>query len=158
MILIRQIPLFRAFRTRRDFVLFTSRPAVRSSAAVAALVALVFVSGISGRIADLAISDFGAQTLRAVPDLYHRAQDQAEYAIYLGGIEVSRSRNAISGAGLGCTAGAGLGAATAVLAGLLTGGAGFAAIPGAGAVGCGLGMLAGTLYGRSLDAYDFAGD
>ena len=158
MILIRHIPFFRAFRTRRDFVVFTSRPAVRSSAAVAALVALVFVSGISGRIADLATTDFGAQALRAVPALYNRAQDQAEYAIYLGGVEVSRSRNAIAGAGLGCTAGAGLGAVTAALAGLLTGGAGFAAIPGAGAMGCGLGMLGGTLYGRSLDAYDFAGD
>jgi hypothetical protein len=158
MILIRHIPFFRAFRFRRDFAVLAARPAVRSSAAMAALVGLVFLTGIAGRIADFAFVDFGARSLQSATDLYDRAQDQAEYVIYLGGIQVSRSRNAIAGAGLGCTAGAGLGAATATLAGLLTGGAGFAAIPGASATGCGLGMMGGTLYGRSLDAYAFSGN
>jgi hypothetical protein len=158
MIVIRHIPLFRAFLIRRDFAVFTSRPAMWSSAAMAALVGLIFLTGISGRLADLAVADFGARTLQSATDLYDRAQDGVEYAIYLGGIEVSRSRNAIAGSGLGCTAGAGLGAAVAAIAGLFTGGAGFAAIPGASAAGCGLGMMGGMFYGRSLDAYAFSGN
>jgi hypothetical protein len=158
MILIRHIPLFRAFRLKRNFVLFAPRPAVKSSAALVALVGLVFLTGISGRIADLAIADYGTRAWQSTADFYDRAQDQAEYAIYLGGIEVSRSRNAIAGSGLGCAAGAGLGAGFGVIAGLLTGGAGFAAIPGASAMGCGLGMMGGMLYGRSLDSYAYGGN
>jgi hypothetical protein len=158
MMQIRQIPFFRAFGIKRDFAPFAPRSAVKSSAALVALVGLVFLSGISGRLADLAIADYGARTLQSATDLYDRAQDRAEYAIYLGGIQVSHSRNTIAGAGLGCVVGSGLGAAAATMAGLLTGGAGFAAIPGASAMGCGLGMMGGTLYGRARDSRAFNAD
>jgi hypothetical protein len=139
----------RTLRGRRAIRL----PDIRSMAAVVLLVGLVFVSGISGRIADFFVTDWSSRLIDGAVSTSITLYDDAEFAVYIGGIEVSRSRNAIAGSALGCVAGGAVGAVAATAAGLLTGGAGFAALPSASATGCGLGMMAGILFGRTLDDY-----
>jgi hypothetical protein len=128
-------------------------PDIRSMAAVVLLVGLVFISGISGRIADFFVTNWSTRLIDSATAASITLYDDAEFAVYMGGIEVSRSRNAIAGSGLGCVAGGAAGAAAATAAGFFTGGAGFAAIPAASATGCGLGMMAGIMFGRTLDDY-----
>ncbi len=79
--------------------------------------------------------------------------DESEHAIYIGGILVERNRHTIVGGALGCIAGAALGAGGAALVGIVTGGAGFAAIPAASAAGCGVFGLGGAAIGYPLDDY-----
>jgi len=79
--------------------------------------------------------------------------DESEHAIYIGGILVERNRHTIVGGALGCVAGAAIGASGAAVVGLFTAGAGFAAIPVASAVGCGLVGLGGAAIGYPLDDY-----
>lgn len=79
--------------------------------------------------------------------------DESEHAIYIGGILVERNRHTIVGGTLGCVAGAALGASGAALIGVVTAGAGFAAIPAASAAGCGVLGIGGAAIGYPLDDY-----
>ncbi|HEY3919559.1 MAG TPA: hypothetical protein VGL83_17355 [Stellaceae bacterium] len=81
------------------------------------------------------------------------AQDDAEHAIYIGGIVLERNRHVVAGAVLGCVAGAALGAGAAAIIGLVTAGAGFAAIPAAATAGCALTGAGGGALGRPLDDF-----
>ncbi|HEV2546241.1 MAG TPA: hypothetical protein VGU20_02800 [Stellaceae bacterium] len=81
------------------------------------------------------------------------ARETVEPAIFIGGLYVSRSRHVIAGAGLGCTAGAILGAGSAVALGLFTAGAGFATVPTAAAIGCLSGGAIGVALGYPLDSW-----
>ena len=117
------------------------------------LLVVALILGASGRVADLFLRDTGSWLSRSAETIGGAVQYRVEHVIYLGGIEISRARNSIAGAALGCAGGAAVGAGAAALAGLVTAGAGFAAIPAASAAGCGLGMVSGVVYGRPLDTY-----
>ena len=91
-------------------------------------------AGVSARIAD---------TIRL----------EVEPVIFIGGLVVSRSRHVIAGAVMGCGAGAATGAGAAVVAGVLTGGLGWAAVPPAAGVGCLVGAGAGIAVGYPLDSW-----
>jgi len=117
------------------------------------LLVVALILGASGRIADLFLRDSGSWLSRSAQGIGGAVQYRVEHAIYIGGIQVSRSRNSIAGAAIGCASGAAAGAGTAAMVGLVTAGAGFAAIPAASAAGCGLGMVSGVMYGRPLDTY-----
>jgi hypothetical protein len=120
----------------------------------AMLLFVVLLFGASGRVADFFVRGAGPTISQATSALAYTIHDRAEYAIYLGGIEVGRSRHAIAGGSLGCVAGGVVGSTAAGVAGLFTGGTGFAAIPAAASAGCGLGMIVGARIGEDLDNYD----
>lgn len=86
----------------------------------------------------------------------HRAQSSAEAVIFRGGILIERSRHTIAGGTIGCSLGAGIGAATMLGLGLLTGGATVLGTPAATAIGCGVGGAAGISLGAPLDQYESA--
>ncbi len=83
---------------------------------------------------------------------------KVEPAVFLGGLVVSRSRHMIAGSVMGCAAGAGLGAGTAALAGIVTGGLGWAALPPAAAAGCVIGAAGGFAIGYPLDTWSLSLD
>jgi hypothetical protein len=80
-------------------------------------------------------------------------RDRLEPAVYIGGLLVSRSRHVIAGAVMGCSSGAAMGAGGAAAVGLVTGGAGFAAIPLTAGIGCVAGGAMGVALGYPLDAW-----
>jgi hypothetical protein len=81
-----------------------------------------------------------------------------EPIVFQGGMVVSRSRHIIAGSVMGCVAGAGLGAGSVAVAGLLTGGLGWAALPPAAAVGCVIGGAGGFAVGYPLDTWSLTAD
>ena len=124
-----------------------------SRARLAPLVALVLGLAVFTQISDRML-------LRAVVDAgqiaetsLQAARDAVEPAIFIGGLYVSRSRHVIAGAGLGCMAGAILGAGSAAALGLFTAGAGLAAVPTAAAIGCLAGGAIGAALGYPLDTW-----
>ena len=78
-------------------------------------------------------------------------EDMAERAIILGGVVLYRYRHTVAGIGLGCAAGAMLGATSAVAAGAATSGAALVVTPEAIALGCTAGAAAGAALGYPLD-------
>lgn len=76
-----------------------------------------------------------------------------EPAVFIGGLAVSRHRHVIAGAAMGCAVGAAAGGGAAAVAGLLTGGLGWAAIPAAAGGGCLLGAGGGIAVGYPLDSW-----
>lgn len=122
---------------------------VRVAPLVALILALALLTQISDRMLLRAFSSAGqiaGNSLQAV-------RETVEPAIFIGGLYVSRSRHVIAGAGLGCTAGAILGAGSAATLGFFTAGAGFAAVPAAAAVGCLSGGAIGVALGYPLDSW-----
>jgi hypothetical protein len=83
---------------------------------------------------------------------------KVEPTIFQGGLVVSRSRHVIAGSVMGCAAGAGLGAGTAAIAGVVTGGLGWAALPPAAAIGCIIGGAGGFAIGYPLDTWSLTAD
>jgi|SRR5689334_16716816 hypothetical protein len=122
---------------------------VRVGPLVALLLAVALLTQISDRMLLRAISGAG----QFAESSFQAARETVEPAIFIGGLFVSRSRHVIAGAGLGCTAGAILGAGSAAALGLITAGAGFAAIPTAAAIGCLSGGGIGAALGYPLDSW-----
>lgn len=120
---------------------------------MAATLALVFFTGIAGRIADFTVLPAWPQIARSVEFAVGKMQDRIEPMIFLGGIVVERSRHMIAGGAMGCVVGAGIGATAAAGLGLLTGGVALAGVPVAATVGCGIGGLGGAAFGYPLDSY-----
>jgi len=125
------------------------RPAMLVYPAVAIFLALA--------ISDLSVNPMppgswerAADATLAATGIIHR---DAEQAIFVGGIVVSRSRHTIAGAAMGCVAGAAMGATTAAVVGLVTGGAALAAVPPAAVVGCAIGAASGAAFGYPLDTW-----
>ncbi len=119
---------------------------------IASALIAVLAIGSLGRVADLAVSTTGSGPTVAGRFL-GTAQDGAEHAIYLGGIVLERNRHLVVGGTMGCAVGAAVGAGVATVAGVFSGGVGFALIPTASMIGCGLGGVAGGAVGRPLDDY-----
>lgn len=116
---------------------------------VALILGLAALTQLSDRMLLRAFSSAG----QVAESSLETARETVEPAIFIGGLYVSRSRHVIAGAGLGCTAGAILGAGSAVALGLFTAGAGFAAVPTAAAVGCLAGGAIGVALGYPLDSW-----
>jgi hypothetical protein len=125
---------------------------------MAATLALVFFTGIAGRIADLTVAPVWPRAAENVESVAGSIQDRVEPAIFLGGIVIDRSRHIIAGGVMGCIAGAGIGATATAAVGLVTGGVALAALPAASAAGCGIGGLGGAAFGYPLDAYSWDWD
>ncbi len=125
----------------------TSR--IRLAPLVALLLGLAALTQLSDRALLRAFSSAG----QIAESSLQTARDTVEPAIFIGGLYVSRSRHVIAGAGLGCTAGAILGAGSAAALGLFTAGAGFAAVPTAAAIGCLSGGAIGVALGYPLDSW-----
>ena len=120
---------------------------------VAPLVALVLGLAILTQISDRMVRRAVVGAGQIAETSLQAARDTVEPAIFIGGLYVSRSRHMIAGAGLGCTAGAVLGAGSAAAIGLFTAGAGFAAVPTAAAIGCLSGGAIGVARGYPLDSW-----
>lgn len=121
--------------------------AIRSTPVVALLLALAVLSLVGGeRVLLRGATGAGARVADTI-------RLEVEPAIYVGGVIVSRSRHVIAGAVMGCAAGAATGAGAAALAGLVTGGVGWAAIPPAAGIGCLVGAGGGVAVGYPLDSW-----
>jgi hypothetical protein len=124
-----------------------------SRARVAPVVALVLAFGILTQLSDRMLLRAFSGAGQIAESSLQTARDTVEPAIFIGGLYVSRSRHVIAGAGLGCTAGAILGAGSAAALGLFTAGAGFAAVPTAATIGCLTGGAIGVALGYPLDSW-----
>jgi hypothetical protein len=120
---------------------------------VAPLVAMVLGLAILTQISDRMVFRAVMGAGQIAETSLQTAREAVEPAIFIGGLYVSRSRHVIAGAGLGCTAGAILGAGSAAALGLFTAGAGFAAVPTAAAIGCLSGGAIGVALGYPLDSW-----
>lgn len=122
-------------------------PTLRFSPVVVAILALAALTPpaehavVRGALSVTHTSERAVERLRA----------DAEPLVFLGGLVVSRNRHVIAGAVMGCGAGAAIGASGAGLFGLVTGGAGLAAVPPAAAIGCVIGGAGGIATGYPLD-------
>ena len=124
-----------------------------SRARVAPLVALVLGLAVLMQISDRMLLRAIMGASQVAESSLQTARETVEPAIFIGGLYVSRSRHVIAGAGLGCTAGAILGAGSAAALGLVTAGAGLAAVPTAAAIGCLSGGGIGVALGYPLDTW-----
>jgi hypothetical protein len=129
----------------------TVKPDTRSLFPVAGLIGLTLLIGAIGPIAEAGVSGVARTTAHSVERGLGTLRADAEHAVYIGGILIEWHRHAIAGSTMGCALGAGIGATAAAGAGLLTGGAGFAALPYASAAGCSLGGMAGAALGSPHD-------
>lgn len=121
--------------------------ATRYSPVIALVVALAVVSVVGERALRRSAHSAAGISARVADTI----RIEVEPAIFIGGLIVSRSRHVIAGAVMGCGAGAATGAGAAVVAGVLTGGVGWAAIPPAAAIGCVVGAGGGIAVGYPLD-------
>lgn len=126
---------------------------MRSFAPACAVLAFALLAATPLRVPDPKVPTFkaslGGYATRAVGGI----EDRAEHAIIIGGIVLERNRHRAAGSVIGCTLGAGFSAAVAAGIGVVTGGAGFAAIPAASALGCGVFGVVGAAVGSPLDDY-----
>jgi hypothetical protein len=126
---------------------------IRSFAPAFAVLAFALLSATPLRLPDPKVPTFKASLGGYATRAMAGAELRAEHAIIIGGIVLERNRHLAAGSAIGCTLGAGFGAAAATGIGFVTGGAGFAAIPAASALGCGVFGVAGAAVGSPLDDY-----
>ena len=122
---------------------------VRLGPVVALVLALAVLTQFSDRTVLRALNGAGQMAESSLQAM----REEAEPALFIGGVYVSRSRHVIAGAGLGCTVGAVLGAGSAMALGFITAGGGFAAVPAAAAIGCLSGGVVGAALGYPLDTW-----
>ena len=120
-------------------------------AVVLALSASRAEAGASDRLRDDSLRDELRDGFKAAEAASWELLGLAEKAIIAGASVVYQNRHTVSGAVIGCAAGATLGATSTVAAGLSTGGAAFALTPEATVLGCGLGAAAGAALGYPMD-------
>ena len=125
----------------------------RPTAVKAVTLAVILLCAVDGQVADRAVRDFGPGVTDMAELAAHRAQDRIEPIIVRGGITVERSRHTIVGGVIGCAAGVAAGATVIAGLGFLTGGAAFAGVSLASAIGCSVGGFGGAAIGYPLDAY-----
>ena len=121
----------------------------RYSPVIVVVLALAGLSGPGERALFRALHS-AAGTSQTVVD---GVRAEIEPAVFVGGLVVSRSRNTIAGALMGCGTGAVVGSGTVAAASMLTGGAALPALPVAAAVGCLVGATGGFAVGYPLDSW-----
>jgi hypothetical protein len=124
-------------------------PGIRYSPVIALVLALAVVSVIGQRAVKRGAHSAAGVSARVADTI----RLDVEPAVFLGGLVVSRSRHVIAGAVMGCGAGAAAGAGAAVVAGIVTGGLGWAAVPPAAGIGCLVGAGGGIAVGYPLDSW-----